>query len=55
MPPRRTANPYGGYTQAPAYAGERPTYPGTIGYVEPNFGRSPTSVSVPSPCSSTPR
>ncbi len=31
-------NPYGGYTQAPAYAGERPTYPGSIGYVEANFG-----------------
>ena len=31
-------NPYGGYTQAPVYAGERPTYPGSIGYVEANFG-----------------
>ena len=31
-------NPYGGYTQAPAYAGERATHPGSIGYVEANFG-----------------
>jgi uncharacterized RDD family membrane protein YckC len=31
-------NPYGGYTQAPAYAGERPMHPGSLGYVEANFG-----------------
>jgi uncharacterized RDD family membrane protein YckC len=33
------ANPYGGYSQAPAYAGGRPTHPGSIGYVEQYFGR----------------
>lgn len=32
------ANPYGGYAQAPAYAGGRPMHPGSIGYVEQNFG-----------------
>ena len=32
------ANPYGGYTQAPAYAGGRPVHPGSIGYVEQYFG-----------------
>lgn len=31
-------NPYGGYAQAPVYAGGRPTHPGSIGYVEQNFG-----------------
>ena len=32
-------NPYGGYAPAPGYAGGRPMHPGSIGYVEQNFGR----------------
>ena len=31
-------NPYGGYAPAPGYAGGRPMHPGSIGYVEQNFG-----------------
>jgi uncharacterized RDD family membrane protein YckC len=30
--------PYGGYAPAPGYAGGRPMHPGSIGYVEQNFG-----------------
>jgi uncharacterized RDD family membrane protein YckC len=34
------ANPYGGYAQAPVYAGGGgPAYPGSLGYVEQNFGK----------------
>ena len=36
--PPPAANPYGGYTQAPAYAGGRPMHPGSVGYVEQYFG-----------------
>ncbi|HYN67892.1 MAG TPA: RDD family protein [Ornithinibacter sp.] len=33
------ANPYGGYAQAPVYAaGGGPAYPGSLAYVEQNFG-----------------
>ena len=31
-------DPYGGYVPAPGYAGGRPMHPGSIGYVEQNFG-----------------
>ncbi len=38
--PPPAANPYGGYSQAPVYAGGGgPAYPGSIGYVEQNFGK----------------
>jgi uncharacterized RDD family membrane protein YckC len=37
-PPAPAANPYGGYTQAPSYAGGRPMHPGSVGYVEQYFG-----------------
>ena len=40
--PPPAANPYGGYSPAPVYAGGRPTYPGSIGYVEQYFGRVAT-------------
>ena len=40
--PPPAANPYGGYSAAPVYAGGRPTYPGSIGYVEQYFGRVAT-------------
>jgi uncharacterized RDD family membrane protein YckC len=33
------SNPYGGYAPAPGYSGGRPMHPGSIGYVEQNFGR----------------
>ena len=34
------ANPYGGYAQTPVYAGGRgPIYPGSLAYVEQNFGK----------------
>ncbi len=34
------ANPYGGYAQAPVYAGGGgPAYPGSLAYVEQNFGK----------------
>ena len=34
------ANPYGGYSQAPVYAGGGgPAYPGSLAYVEQNFGK----------------
>jgi uncharacterized RDD family membrane protein YckC len=34
------ANPYGGYSQAPVYAGGGgPAYPGSLSYVEQNFGK----------------
>lgn len=34
------ANPYGGYAQAPAYAGGGgPAYPGSLAYVEQNYGK----------------
>lgn len=36
--PPPAANPYGGYSQAPAYAGGRPMHPGSVGYVEQYFG-----------------
>ncbi len=40
--PQPPANPYGGYSQAPVYAsggGGGPAYPGTLAYVEQNFGK----------------
>ena len=38
--PQAPANPYGGYTQAPVYSGGGgPAYPGSLAYVEQNFGR----------------
>ena len=37
--PPPQANPYGGYSQAPVYAGGPAVYPGSIGYVEQNFGK----------------
>ena len=38
--PQPPANPYGGYSQAPVYAGGGgPAYPGSLAYVEQNFGR----------------
>ena len=40
--PPPAANPYGGYATAPAYAGGRPTHPGSIGYVEQYFGQVAT-------------
>ena len=34
-------NPYGGgYGQAPAYAGGPPMHPGSLGYVQANFGQA---------------
>lgn len=36
--PPAAANPYGGYSQAPAYGGG-PAYPGSLAYVEQNFGK----------------
>ncbi|MDF3044526.1 MAG: hypothetical protein K0R30_754 [Ornithinibacter sp.] len=38
-PPPGQVNPYGGYAAAPGYSGGRPMHPGSIGYVEQNFGR----------------
>jgi uncharacterized RDD family membrane protein YckC len=39
VPPPPAANPYGGYAQAPVYAGGGgPAYPGSLAYVEQNFG-----------------
>ncbi|HET7821469.1 MAG TPA: RDD family protein [Ornithinibacter sp.] len=39
-PPAPAANPYGGYSQAPVYAGGGgPAYPGSLAYVEQNFGK----------------
>ena len=40
--PPPAANPYGGYSQAPVYAGGQAAYPGSIGYVEQNFGKVAT-------------
>ena len=37
--PPPQANPYRGYSQAPVYAGGPAVYPGSIGYVEQNFGK----------------
>ncbi|MFL6078468.1 MAG: RDD family protein [Ornithinibacter sp.] len=38
--PQSPANPYGGYSQAPVYAGGGgPAYPGSLAYVEQNFGK----------------
>jgi uncharacterized RDD family membrane protein YckC len=38
--PQPPANPYGGYSQAPAYAaGGGPAFPGSLAYVEQNFGK----------------
>ncbi len=37
--PQPPANPYGGYSQAPVYAGGGPGYPGSLAYVEQNFGK----------------
>jgi uncharacterized RDD family membrane protein YckC len=38
--PAPAANPYGGYSQAPVYAGGGgPAYPGSLAYVEQNFGK----------------
>ena len=38
--PQPPANPYGGYSQAPVYAGGGgPAYPGSLAYVEQNFGK----------------
>ncbi len=37
--PQPPANPYGGYSQAPVYASGGPSYPGSLAYVEQNFGK----------------
>ncbi len=38
--PQPPANPYGGYSQAPVYAGGGgPAYPGSLAYVEQHFGK----------------
>ena len=38
--PQPPANPYGGYSQAPVYAaGGGPAFPGSLAYVEQNFGK----------------
>jgi uncharacterized RDD family membrane protein YckC len=36
--PPAAPNPYGSYAPAPGYSGGRPVHPGSIGYVEQNFG-----------------
>jgi uncharacterized RDD family membrane protein YckC len=37
--PQPPANPYGGYSQAPVYASGGPAFPGSLAYVEQNFGK----------------